>query len=179
MYKKNILQRNRKADAFSGISGILGVLVPIFLVMVVTRNMGQKKALLVGTYGGIIGAVALFLLLRVGDPTLVNFSSMNLYTIAFIVFYITMSGFGGLSSSIVIPMTADCADYEVYRSGRYVPGLMGTLFSFIDKMISSFATTIIGWILNLVAMKSYPLSKEMMASIQERITQIKQEAQNN
>lgn len=141
--------------------------------------MGQKKALLVGTYGGIIGAVALFLLLRVGDPTLVNFSSMNLYTIAFIVFYITMSGFGGLSSSIVIPMTADCADYEVYRSGRYVPGLMGTLFSFIDKMISSFATTIIGWILNLVAMKSYPLSKEMMASIQERITQIKQEAQNN
>ena len=22
-------------------------------------------------------------------------------------------------------MTADCADYEVYRSGRYVPGLMG------------------------------------------------------
>ena len=26
-------------------------------------------------------------------------------------------------------MTADCADYEVYRSGKYVPGLMGTLFS--------------------------------------------------
>lgn len=206
-----------KYSAFSGISGILGVLVPIFLIMVVARNMGQKKALLVGTYGGIIGAVALFLLLRVGDPTLVNFSSVNLYTIAFIVFYITMSGFGGLSSSIVIPMTADCADYEVYRSGRYVPGLMGTLFSFIDKMISSFATTIIalllavigfkdtqptyttpysegifwvtmaclvfapiiGWILNLVAMKFYPLSKEMMASIQERIAQIKQEAQNN
>ena len=90
-----------------------------------------------------------------------------------------MSGFGALYSSIVIPMTADCADYEVYRSGRYVPGLMGTLFSFIDKMISSFATTIIGWILNLVAMKFYPLSKEMMASIQERIAQIKQEAQNN
>lgn len=123
--------------------------------------------------------MALFLLLRVGEPRLVNFSSMNLYTIAFIVFYITMSGFGALYSSIVIPMTADCADYEVYRSGRYVPGLMGTLFSFIDKMISSFATTIIGWILNLVAMKFYPLSKEMMASIQERIAQIKQEAQNN
>ena len=34
-------------------------------------------------------------------------------------------------------MTADCADYEVYRSGRYVPGLMGTLFSFVDKLISS------------------------------------------
>ena len=29
-------------------------------------------------------------------------------------------------------MTADCADYVVYRSGRYVPGLMGTLFSFVE-----------------------------------------------
>ena len=39
----------------------------------------------------------------------------------------------------VIPMTADCADYETYRSGKYVPGLMGTLFSFIDKLVSSLA----------------------------------------
>ena len=153
-------------------------------------------------------------MLRLGNPALVDFAHINLYTIAFVVFYIVMSGFGSLSSSIVIPMTADCADYEVYRSGRYVPGLMGTLFSFIDKLISSLATTfvslllvligfkneqptittpysesifwvtmfcligapIIGWILNLVAMKFYPLTKEMMASIQERIAEIKAES---
>ena len=42
-------------------------------------------------------------------------------------------------------MTADCADYETYRSGKYVPGLMGTLFSFVDKVISSFATTIVSF----------------------------------
>ncbi len=41
-------------------------------------------------------------------------------------------------------MTADCADYEVYRTGKYVPGLMGTLFSFVDKIISSFAPMITG-----------------------------------
>lgn len=41
-------------------------------------------------------------------------------------------------------MTADCADYEVYRSGKYVPGLMGTLFSFVDKLVSSFAPMIAG-----------------------------------
>lgn len=41
-------------------------------------------------------------------------------------------------------MTADCADYEVYRTGKYVPGLMGTLFSFVDKMISSFAPMVAG-----------------------------------
>lgn len=46
-------------------------------------------------------------------------------------------------------------------------------------MICLVFAPITGWILNLVAMKFYPLSKEMMASIQERIAQIKQEAQNN
>lgn len=204
-----------KFSAFSGITGILGTIVPIILIMIVARKLGQKKALVIGTYGGIIGAVALFLMLFVGDPTNVDFSFFNLYTIAFVALYIIMRGMGSLSSSIVIPMTADCADYEVYRSGRYVPGLMGTLFSFIDKLISSLATTIIafmlaaigfrteqptpttpystgifwvtmicllgapiiGWLLNLVAMKFYPLTKEKMASIQEHIAEIKE--QNN
>lgn len=198
-------------SAFSGYTGILGILVPIILIMFVARKLGQKQALLIGTYGGIIGAVILFLMFYLGDPTSVNFTNMNLYTIVFLVVYILMKGMGGLSSSIVIPMTADCADYEVYRSGRYVPGLMGTLFSFIDKLISSLATTIIaamlaaigftttqpkpetpysdgifwitmfcflgapviGWLLNLVAMKFYPLNKEKMASIQESIAEIK------
>ena len=203
-------------SAFNGITSIFGIVVPMALILVVARKMGQKQALLVGTYGGIIGAVALFLLLRFGDPTLVNFTNINFYTIAFVGLYIIMQGFGSLSSSIVIPMTADCADYEVYRSGKYVPGLMGTLFSFIDKVTSSLATTfialmlamigfaetqpvpstpysegifwvtmicllgapLIGWILNLIAMKYYPLNKEMMASIQEEIARIKAEYQN-
>ena len=41
-------------------------------------------------------------------------------------------------------MTADCADYEVYRTGKYVPGMMGTLFSFVDKLVSSAAPMIAG-----------------------------------
>ena len=41
-------------------------------------------------------------------------------------------------------MTADCADYEVYRTGKYVPGMMGTLFSLVDKLISSFAPLLTG-----------------------------------
>ena len=48
------------------------------------------------------------------------------------------------AGNIVIPMPADCADYETYRSGKYVPGLMGPLFSFVDKIVSSFAPMIAG-----------------------------------
>ena len=54
-------------------------------------------------------------------------------------------GYGAynLCSEMCIPMIADCTDYETYRSGRYVPGIMGTLFSLIDKLVSSFATLLI------------------------------------
>ena len=124
---------------------------------------------------------------------------------------VVQAGFQGISGNIVIPMTADCADYETYRSGKYVPGLMGTLFSFVDKIVSSFApmiaglvfaavgfadhnpvegdpvtmelrvgvaflaygVIIFGLIANLIAMKFYPLTKEKMAEIQEKVAAIK------
>ena len=66
-------------------------------------------------------------------------------TVAFIAIYIVARGAVGVSGAFVIPMISDCADYETYLSGRFVPGMMGTLFSFVDKMISSFATTIIAF----------------------------------
>ena len=46
-------------------------------------------------------------------------------------------------------MIADCTDYETYRSGRFVPGMMGTMFSFIDKIVSSFSAMIQGFALTL------------------------------
>ena len=141
-------------------------------------------------------------------------SCWSFFGVMYILFWCGMKGFSGIASSIVIPMTADCADYEVYRSGKYVPGLMGTLFSFVDKIISSLASTFvsvlfaavgfsqalptqdtpystgifwvtmacllgaptIGWLLNLVAMKFYPLSKEKMEEIQDEIAAIKAKA---
>ena len=221
--------------ALSGsMSAITGVPIALFGIIgmgTIARKMGQKKCLVVGTWGALISAAALALLITFGRtvgmalPTfsltklstwagLFVGSNWNIIGVAFLILYIAMKGFAQMSGSIVIPMTADCADYEVYRSGRYVPGLMGTLFSFVDKLISSFATTIvavayavvgfttklpteedpftigillatlfcylgtpaIGWILNVIAMKFYPLTKEKMAEIQDEIARIKREA---
>lgn len=41
-------------------------------------------------------------------------------------------------------MVADINDYEAVRSGRYMPGMVGTIFSFIDKMISAFGPLMVG-----------------------------------
>ena len=42
------------------------------------------------------------------------------------------------------PMIADCTDYELYRTGRYIPGMVGSVFSFADKFVSSLSTFILG-----------------------------------
>lgn len=198
----------------SSVIVIPNLFILLFGVGVIARRMGQRKALLYGSLGAIVFTVLNILLFIFGDPTTLNFTSFNFFTVAFVLLYILAYGCSSVSSSIVIPMTADCADYEVYRSGRYVPGLMGTLFSFVDKLISSFATTIvgllvasigftkslpqidtpystglfavgifclfglpvIGWVLNLVAMRFYPLTKEKMEEIQDRIAEIKRES---
>ncbi|MGL4790887.1 MAG: MFS transporter, partial [Anaerotignaceae bacterium] len=129
--------------------------IPTFLFLLfgagfIARKLGQRKALIFGTIGGLITCILTVILFYVGDPTTLSFPGIegfvgfNFFSIAFIVLWVAMKGFTGISGNIVIPMTADCADYEVYRSGKYVPGLMGTLFSFVDKMISSLSSTVIG-----------------------------------
>lgn len=123
----------------SAIATVPTIILSLLLMNFVARRMGQKRAMLVGTYGGILTAVLTFLLLLFGSPATFSVGEISFFSSAFIVLFIAMSGFSNMSSNIVIPMTADCADYEVYRSGKYVPGLMGTLFSFVDKMISSLA----------------------------------------
>ena len=63
--------------------------------------------------------------------------TINLYTILFIIFYGCGYGAFNCCDQLTIPMVADCTDYETYRSGKYVPGIMGTVFSLVDKIISS------------------------------------------
>lgn len=195
----------------SAIYSIPSIIIIILGMKFIASRMGQRKALLFGTIGCIIFAALLLLLFIFGEPTTMSFKNPNFFTIAFIVLWILMQGFAGISTNIVIPMTADCADYETYRSGKYVPGLMGTLFSCVDKIISSFATTIvglliamigfkttqptpdtpyttgifwvtmfcvflapmIGWVLNIIAMRFYPLTREKMEEIQGAIAEIK------
>ena len=66
-----------------------------------------------------------------------NGLSINLYTILFIAFFGIGYGAYYATADMPIPMVADCSDYETYRSGKYIPGIMGTLFSLVDKLVSS------------------------------------------
>ena len=119
-------------------------------ISALATKFGQRKGMIIGSVGALIGNGALIALWLLGDPTTMTSNpetgalNWGYFLILYLVLTVVTGGFQNLAGNIVIPMTADCADYEVYRSGKYVPGLMGTLFSFVDKLVSSFAPMIAG-----------------------------------
>lgn len=121
-------------------------LIPSILIIMfgtqIARKGGSKKAQVRFTWYSIICAFALLAIFLIFDPT--DFGTAVFPTAVFLVMFTLFKGVQSISSNIVIPMIADCSDYETYLTGRYVPGMMGTLFSFVDKIISSFSTTIVG-----------------------------------
>ena len=198
-------------------------IITFLAISTIATRLGQRKAMLIGSWGGIVVNTLMILLWFFGDaPSMTNDPATgalnfgSFFLLAHLGLTIIQGGFQGISGNIVIPMTADCADYEVYRSGKYLPGLMGTLFSFVDKIISSlapmiasfvfaaigyttrnpaqgdpvttelkiavcflaFGMIIIGLLCNIVAMKFYPLTKEKMEEIQEKVAAIKAASNN-
>ena len=145
---------------------------PFFLLTVRTsQKHGQKKSLM--TYVAValicyIGVLAMLLLWRQGDPALTlsvytgklfgqGFRlSVNLYTLLFILFFGVGYGAYYATADMPIPMVADCADYETYRSGKFIPGVMGTLFSLVDKLVSSLSATVVSVALLFIGVNELP-----------------------
>ena len=139
---------------------------PFFLLTVRTaQKHGQKKSLM--TYVAVafacyIGVLALLLLWRQGNPAW-NLSlfdngsiSINLYTVLFIIFFGVGYGAYYSTADMPIPMVADCADYETYCSGKFIPGIMGTLFSLVDKLVSSLSSTVVSIALLCIGISDLP-----------------------
>ena len=137
------------------------VSIPFFLLSVRTaQRQGQRRALALYTRVALIcyvGVLAILLLWNPQNPaTMLSFRNLNLYTILFVILY--SAGYGAYYSTadMPIPMVADCSDYETYRSGNYIPGIMGTLFSLVDKLVSSLGSTIVGAAVVAIGISTLP-----------------------
>ena len=139
---------------------------PFFLLTVRTsQKHGQKRSLM--TYVAVallcyIGVLALLLLWQPGNPAMsLQFITdgkltINLYTILFLVFFGVGYGAYYSTADMPIPMVADCADYETYRSGKFIPGIMGTLFSLVDKLVSSLSSTVVFVAVSFIGYQGLP-----------------------
>lgn len=138
--------------ALAGIMMIPNIIIVLFGTSFASK-FGTRKAYIVSTWLAMGAFTTIFLLLWLGDPTQIRLGNWNLMTLTFIVAYVFGNGVRTLSGGLVIPMIPDVTDYETYQTGRYAPGVMGTIFSFVDKMISSFGQTVIGLTLAFVGFR--------------------------
>ncbi len=156
-------------DSFNMVFMALGYVfsAPFFLLTVRTsQKFGQKASLVKYVRFALlcyIGVLVLLVLWRPGNAAF-NLSlisgdgglSINLYTILFVIFFGLGYGAYYSTADMPIPMVADCADYETYRSGKFIPGIMGTLFSLVDKLVSSLASAVVSIALLCIGISDLP-----------------------
>ena len=137
----------------------------------IAQKHGQKKSLMRFVAFALlcyIGVFVVMLLWKFGNPAwnlaLYQgdiFSSgfkitINLYTVLFLLFFGLGYGAYYATADMPIPMVADCSDYEMYRSGKFIPGIIGTLFSLVDKLVSSLAATVVSVAVGFIGYKGLP-----------------------
>ena len=133
--------------ALSGTLGLIMTPLTILLTFVgigYARRLGQKKAYVTSTWISVVLSVLLVVFFVTADLTTISLSNLNLATLIFIGLMVLQGGAMSIGTNIVIPMIADCSDYQTYKTGQYIPGMMGTIFSFVDKLISAFSASIVG-----------------------------------
>ncbi|MGL5436411.1 MAG: MFS transporter [Lachnospiraceae bacterium] len=134
---------------------------PFFALTVRTsQKHGQKTSLMRFVALALVmyvGVFALLLLWRPGEVGVnLSLTDINLYTILFVLLFGIGYGAYYATADMPIPMVADCSDYETYRSGKYIPGVMGTLFSLVDKLVSSLSSTVVGVAIAAIGLSTLP-----------------------
>lgn len=135
------------------ITAVPTILITLFGIQY-ARRLGIKKAYVVATWLSIILSLVLFGFMWLVDLKTISLNPINLTTVLYLIILSLLGGVVAIGGNIVIPMIADTSDYETYRSGQYIPGMIGTIFSFVDKLISSLATVIVGALVAIIGYKT-------------------------
>ncbi|WP_175639634.1 MFS transporter [Metabacillus schmidteae] len=107
-----------------------------FIAGGIAIRFGVKKTFVLGAWGSVVVTTILIIFRPFANET----SVMNV----FIVLMALNLLFRRLNDQNVNPMIADIIDYHTYKTGRFMPGTVGATFTFVEKMISSFGSTIVG-----------------------------------
>lgn len=152
-----------------GLSGQLSLyqIIPNLILIAALTALATRKGLKASYTVSLLlllGSIAIVasVLFTADDPTQI-FTIGGLPMFLFIIGYIGMRIFASYPTSIVLTMAADITDYETARSGRFVSGLIGTIFSLTDSIASSLAPMIIGFVVAAIGFtEAYPDASEAL-----------------
>lgn len=117
----------------SGLStpiSLLGAFVAGFVAV----KIGCKQASLFGSFANFILEAILIIFRPFGDSTL----------LIFIVLMSANAMFRRFSAQNVDPLIAEIIDYHQMKTGEFMPALIGASFTLLDKIISSFGSSLVG-----------------------------------
>ncbi len=209
----SVLLGSMVGSSIVSVVAMLPSIVFAFLGAKLAGKQGNRKVMIIWSWICIAWNV-LFSLFIMFVPE----KSASSFGFSLILFFILMLGNNAVKmvvSSATGAMRMDVVDYELERSGRYLPATVSAAYSFIDKLISALAPMlatlligfvgytgdkipqagdeltvgiriiivvlfcalpIIGWLLNILAMRKFSLTKERMEEIQEKIADEKKAA---
>lgn len=142
---------NMQLSAILNIIAIIPILACAAISGKHSGKNGSQKSIAFWSRIAIVVNVLLiaFLLLTSGRPVAQSMPSLILFVV------LTMA-MNGLRIAVSIPtgsMLADVVDYEAYRSGKYMPGAVAGVHSFVDKAVSAIGAVAATFFITLIGYK--------------------------
>lgn len=136
--------------AFAGHVGIWTVIPNLLLFYVgmkFGRKMGTKKAYVTSMKIAIPLNILMVGFLWFVDPTQIPYTMLSGVGLIWFIIHIFANSARAWTGAFTSPLLPDIMDYEVYRSGKFKPGIIASINTFIEKFIGSFYQTIVGLVL--------------------------------
>ena len=129
--------------SLSTILGVVAMLPSIVFAVFGAKYAGKhgsKKGIV--TWSAVSMAVAIIMIVyfAVIDPT--KIAAAGPFMIIYVLLTLAFNGAKMCVTTCGTSFMADCIDYELYRSGRFVPAVVSGTYSLLDKLISSFGALI-------------------------------------
>ncbi len=133
------------------IFSVITILPSIVFLFIATRlavNIGNAESMVIWTKVSIGISFVAIIFCYLTDMTQIMAS-----IVPTVIFFIIMLTFGGAKMAISAntgAMMSDVIDYEMSRTTSFMPGTVSATYTFIDKMVSSLASTIAAFCVSLV-----------------------------
>jgi Na+/melibiose symporter-like transporter len=125
------------------ILSVIGMLPSILFAIFGAKYAGKhgnQESIVVWSRNSIIAAIVAVIFFVVIDPSTI--ASMGVTMILYIILTLVCNGFMMCVTTANAGFMADIIDYELDRSGKYVPAVVTGTYSLIDKLVSAFSAAI-------------------------------------
>ena len=122
---------------------IIGMLPSIAFAVIGARYAGQhgnKEAMVTWTRNCIFANILIIAFFIIIDPSTI--AHMGVTMILYVLLTLVCNGFAMCVTTANTAFMADIIDYELDRSGKYIPAVITGTYSLIDKLVSSLSAAI-------------------------------------